>query len=171
MNDNYGVFQMANLLSHTMSSDIDKSIIVANNAQFLQSEVETGVDRGRSAIGYSVQLNWLDQISNASSSAMDIEVLTRSMIEIAIRIKNPSKILFYGMNYILGSTLNEIVPTVHYVNTMSVDYMEKYTNTILPEEKVISMENFVNGDIDEDYDLALIDVEMVSHDFSIIDNV
>lgn len=171
MNDNYSVFQMANLLSHTVSSDIDKAAIVASNAQFLQSEIATGVDRGRSVIGYSVQLNWLDQISDASSSAMDIEVLTRSIVEIAVRIKNPSKVIFYGMNYILASTLGDIVPTVHYVNTTSIDYMEKYTNTIMPEEKIISMENFVNGDIDEDYDLALIDVEMVSHDFSIIDNV
>ena len=171
MNDNYSVFQMANLLSHTVSSDIDKAAIVANNAQFLQSEVETGVDRGRSAIGYSVQLNWLDQISNASSSAMDIEVLTRSMIEIAIRIKNPSKILFYGMNYILGSTLNEIVPTTHYVNTMSIDYIEKYKNSEISQEKMISMEDFANGNIDSDYDAVLIDVEMISHDFSIIDNV
>jgi len=171
MNDNYSVFQMANLLSHTMSSDIDKSTIVTNNAQFLQSEIATGVDRGRSTIGYSVQLNWLDQISDASSSAMDIEILTRSIVEIAVRIKNPSKVIFYGMNYILGSTLNEIVPNVHYVNTMSVDYMEKYKNIKISEDKIVLMEDFVNGNIDEDYDIALIDVEMVSHDFSIIDNV
>jgi len=156
MNDNYSVFQMANLLSHTMSSDIDKSTIVTNNAQFLQSEIATGVDRGRSTIGYSVQLNWLDQISDASSSAMDIEILTRSIVEIAVRIKNPSKVIFYGMNYILGSTLNEIVPNVHYVNTMSVDYMEKYKNIKISEDKIVLMEDFVNGNIDEDYDIALL---------------
>lgn len=171
MNDNYSVFQMANLLSHTKSSDIDKSVIVANNTQFLQSEIATGVDRSRSAIGYSVQLNWLDQISDASSSAMDIEILTRSIVEIIIRIKNPSKLLFCGMNYILATTFNEIVPDVDYVNTTSIGYMEQFTNTQIADDKIVSMHDFDDGNIGHDYDAIFVDTEMVSHDFSIIDRV
>lgn len=170
MNDNYSVFQMANLLSHTVSSDIDKATIVANNAQFLQSEIMTGVDRNRSAIGYSVQLNWLDQISDASSSAMDIEILSRSIIEIIVRIKNPSKLLFCGMNYILAATLKEIVPNVDYVNTTSIAYMEQYIDAQILDENIVSMHNFANGNIDTDYDILFVDTEIVSHDFSIIDN-
>ena len=171
MNDNYSVFQMANLLSHTVSSDIDKSTIVSNNLRFLQSEIDTGVDRSRSAIGYSVQLNWLEQISDASSSAMDIEILSRSIVEMAIRMKNPNKMLFCGMNYILASTLQNIVETIHYVNTTSIDYMEKYSGTTVPDGDIVLMQDFSSGNIANDYDLVLIDVEIVSHDFSIIDNV
>ena len=170
MNDNYNVFQMANLLSHTASSDISASTVVSNNAQFLQQEINTGVDRSRSAIGYSVQLNWLDQISDASSSAMDIEILSRSIVEIIVRIKNPSKLLFCGMNYILAATLEGIVSNVDYVNTTSISYMEQFTNTQILDEHIVPMQDFAGGNIDTDYDVLFVDTEMVSHDFSIIDN-
>ena len=171
MNDNYNVFQMANFLSHTASSEIEPSVIVSNNATFLQQEISTGVDRSRSAIGYSVQLNWLDQISDINSSAMDIEILSRSIVEIIIRIKNPSKLLFFGMNYVLAVTLGEIVSNVDYVNSMSIGYMQQFTNTIINDEHIVLMDDFANGNIASDYDVVFIDVEMVSHDFSIIDNL
>jgi len=169
MSDNYGVFQFANLLSHTASSEIDKALVVAKNAQFLQSEVETGVDRSRSAIGFSVQLNWLDP-GNLTGSTMDIEILSRSIVEIIVRIKNPSKLLFCGMNYVLAATLNEIVPRVDYVNTTSIDYLEQYIGAQIPDDHIISMQDFASGVIDTDYDVFFVDTEMMSHDFSIIDS-
>ena len=171
MSNNYELFQLTNMLSHTLSSEIDQSSIANNNLNILENEIRSGVDRSRGAIGYSVQLNWLDQISNSSSSAMDIEILSRSMIEIILRIKNSSKLLFLGMNYVLGATVKDIVSTVHYANILNLKYMEDYLNTSLNESEVISMQRIEVGDIDEDYDTVFLDTELVSHDFSIVDNI
>jgi hypothetical protein len=162
---------MANSLSHTQSSEIDNAIIASSNNNFLQDEINAGVDRSRSSIGYSVQLNWLEQISQPSANAMDIEILTRSLAEIIVRIAKPSSMLFYGMNYVLGSTFKQIVPSVTFVNITSLDYIEKFSGEIVGNENTINMADFASGNFTDDYDLVFIDVEMVSHDFDIIDNV
>lgn len=169
MADNYDVFKMANSLSHTQSSEIDNAAIALSNTNFLQSEISAGVDRGRSSIGYSVQLNWLEQISQPSANAMDIEILTRSMAEIIVRVAKPSSMLFYGMNYVLGSTFRQIVPSVKFVNNISLDYIEKFSGVIVDDVDVVGMDDFASGNIDN-FDFMLIDVELVSHDFEIVDN-
>jgi hypothetical protein len=171
MLNNYDLFKLTNILSHTTSSEINPIDIANNNSIIIQDEINTGVDRSRNAIGYSVQLNWLDQISDPSSSAMDIEILSRSMIEIIIRIKNSSKLLFLGMNYILGSTLKSIVDNVDYANIMNLKYMEDYINEPIDESNVISMQDIEQGNIDLDYDTVFLDTELVSHDFNIVDNI
>jgi hypothetical protein len=169
MADNYDVFKMANSLSHTQSSEIDNAAIALSNTNFLQSEISAGVDRGRSSIGYSVQLNWLEQISQPSANAMDIEILTRSMAEIIVRVAKPSSMLFYGMNYVLGSTFRQIVPSVKFVNNISLDYIEKFSGVMVDDVDVVGMDDFASGNIDN-FDFMLIDVELVSHDFEIVDN-
>ena len=169
MADNYDVFKMANSLSHTQSSEIDNAAIALSNTNFLQSEISAGVDRGRSSIGYSVQLNWLEQISQPSANAMDIEILTRSMAEIIVRVAKPSSMLFYGMNYVLGSTFRQIVPSVKVVNNISLDYIEKFSGVMVDDVDVVGMDDFASGNIDN-FDFMLIDVELVSHDFEIVDN-
>lgn len=169
MADNYDVFKMANSLSHTQSSEIDNAAIALSNTNFLQSEISAGVDRSRSSIGYSVQLNWLEQISQPSANAMDIEILTRSMAEIIVRVAKPSSMLFYGMNYVLGSTFRQIVPSVKFVNNISLDYIEKFSGVMVDDVDVVGMDDFASGNIDN-FDFMLIDVELVSHDFEIVDN-
>jgi hypothetical protein len=170
MADNYDVFKMANSLSHTQSSDIDKALITSSNVNFLQDEISAGVDRSRSSIGYSVQLNWLEQISQPSANAMDIEVLTRSLAEIIVRIAQPSNLLFYGMNYILGSTFRQIVPSVKFVNNISLDYVERFSELLVDDADVINMADFASGNFGDTFDLIFVDLELVSHDFQIIDN-
>jgi hypothetical protein len=170
MADNYDVFRMANSLSHTQSSEIDNVTIASSNTNFLQDEINAGVDRSRSSIGYSVQLNWLEQISQPSANAMDIEVLTRSLAEIVVRTAKPSNLLFYGMNYVLGSTLRQIVPSVTFVNNISLDYIEKFSEVPVNDANIINMADFALGNIEDNFDFIFIDVEMVSHDFDIIDN-
>jgi hypothetical protein len=170
MADNYDVFKMANSLSHTQSSEIDNTTIASSNTIFLQDEINAGVDRSRSSIGYSVQLNWLEQISQPSANAMDIEVLTRSLAEIIVRTAKPSNLLFYGMNYVLGSTLRQIVPSVTFVNNISLDYIEKFSEVPVNDANIINMADFALGNIEDNFDFIFIDVEMVSHDFDIIDN-
>jgi hypothetical protein len=170
MADNYDVFRMANRLSHTQSSEIDNITIASSNTNFLQDEINAGVDRSRSSIGYYFQLNWLEQISQPSANAMDIEVLTRSLAEIVVSTAKPSNLLFYGMNYVLGSTLRQIVPSVTFVNNISLDYIEKFSGVPANDANIINMADFALGNIEDNFDFIFIDVEMVSHDFDIIDN-
>lgn len=165
--NNYDIFMLSNLFSHTTSSEVNKESIVNNFSSALQSESDTGVDRTRASIGYSVQLNWLDQAT--SEGGLSIEILCRSLAETIIRIKNPNKLLFGGMDYILGATINEIVPQVDYVNMISLDYMEKYTNSIIDSGNTVLMQDLESGNIDDDYDVLFFELELFSHDFSIID--
>lgn len=169
--NNYDVLKIANILSNNLSTQLDRQSVCDNYNSFLLEEQSTGVDRSRAALGMSLQLNYFGLLTNADSPGFDIETISRSFIELAVRLSKPNKVFSGTISFAMGSTLKNLVPNSHFVNIANTYYLEKYLNEQLDDSKVISFQDIESNSFDNDYDLAIIDFELFSHDTQLIDNI
>ena len=125
---NYDVLKIANILSNNLSTQIDKQSMCDNYNSFLLEEQSTGADRSRAALGMSLQLNYFGLLTNSDSPGFDIEIISRSFIELAIHLSKPNKVFSGMISFAMGSTLKNLVPNSHFINIINIQIFILYIN-------------------------------------------
>ena len=168
---NYDVLKIANILSNNQSTTLNKNLISNVCNTFYSDEIATGVDRSRSSIGMSLQLNYPSLFINPDSPGFDIELINRSILELGVHLLKPQKVLCGTVDFACAATLNELVANCDFVNTLSVHYLESFINQTIEDSRVISFQDIENDNFASDYDMAVIALELFSHDTSLIDTI
>jgi len=175
MPESYSNPETSNIFSKTNSCLFGQENLTQSFLTILNSEIETGVDRSNEARGMSQQLNWhsavLGNLCHDNSSGYGAELFVRSLAEFVTRIKNPNTALCGSICHLVMAEIKNIVPNVDYINTIHLDYLEKYLNETFDDENIILMQDIESSNMNKFYDLILIDFEIFSHDFSLIDNL
>lgn len=173
MPDNYNNPETSNIFSRTHSFELDNNNLRQAIVTALNSEIDTGVDRSTEARGMSQQLNWhsavLGNLCRDNSSGYDAELFVRSLAEFITRIKNPNTALCASICHLVMAEIKNIVPNIDYINTIHLDYLEKYLNETINEENIILMQDIESQILNKFYDLIFVDFEIFSHDLSLID--
>lgn len=175
MSENYANPEISNIYSKTKSFELSHDDLRQSFLNVLDSEIQTGVDRSNDARGMSQQLNWhsavLGNLCHDNSSGLDAELFVRSLAEFVTRLKNPNTALCGTICHLVMAEIKKIVPNIDYINTVHLDYLEKYLNESIDSSNVILMQDIETFSLDKFYDLIFIDFEIFSHDLSLVDNL
>jgi len=175
MSENYANPEVSNIYSKTKSCELSHQSLRDSFNTVLNSEIQTGVDRSNEARGMSQQLNWhsavLGNLCHDNSSGLDAELFVRSLAEFVTRLKNPNTALCGTICHLVMAEIKNIVPNIDYVNTIHLDYLEKYLNQSIDSSNIVLMQDIETSSLNKFYDLIFIDFEIFSHDLSLVDNL
>lgn len=142
--------------------------ITAANA-IIAEEVATGVDRSRDALHYHDELNVYDMISVASAGFEAVYANLRTVVEMTIRLANPTNLLQIGVNVVSPARLG--IGSLTIANTPHLDYFERFMNPGALVYDVVSMQNLRDRAYPKVWDCVALNMPSVAHDFSIVDGL
>jgi hypothetical protein len=165
----YDISLLSKQLSNSPGANYDTEEISSFCESALSEEIESGVDRGRQAIGFLTTLNYLEYLSSPSSVSHDVAAMHFLMVEMVVALQKPSKILLapfvykgLDINYPLFKENN--VSEVHVMNLPVLDYVERFWGIEVSDQDTIDMQDIQDGNFANDYNLIVTYLENFSHD-------
>lgn len=149
------------------------SIAVATEQAFAEAviaeELGLGADRSTDSIGIHDDMNHYPHAALWSEAFATVMLHSRSVQEMLIRLANPSERLVISNNpYFL---LKLDIGNVTIANNIHLDYMERHHDISGSEYNVISMQDIEAGSFATTYDMAIVGMPLIRHDFGLIDTI
>ena len=142
--------------------------ITAANS-IIAEEIATGVDRTRDAVHFHDELNVYDMVSVGSAGFEAVYANLRTVVEMVIRLTNPTNLLQVGVNVVSPARLG--IGSLTIANTPHLDYFERFMNPGALVYDVVSMQNLRDGVYPKVWDCVALSMANVAHDFSIVDGL
>ena len=149
------------------------SIEVATEKAFAEAviaeELGLGADRSDESIGIHDDMNHYAHAAMWSEAFGTVMLHSRTIQEMLIRMANPSERLVISNNpYFL---LKLGIGNVTIANSIHLDYMERHHNISGLEYSVSSMQDIEGGTFNKTYDMAIVGLPLVRHDFGLLDTI
>ena len=149
------------------------SIEVATEKAFaeavLAEELGLGADRSTDSIGIHDDMNHYSHAAMWSEAFATVMLHSRSVQEMLIRLANPSERLVISNNPYFLLALG--IGNVTIANNIHLDYMERHHDISGLEYSVITMQDIEAGSFAKTYDMAIVGMPLIRHDFGLVDTI
>ena len=164
----YDIYEFTHQLSNSPGTEYNYQEMSDFSSLALAEQTESGVDRSRSAIGFLINLNYLDFLSTPDSPSHHASIINFLMVEMLICLQKPKKILFAPLGYRALDinypfSLENNVSEIHVINAPILDYVERFFNINISDENTVDMQDIQDGNFDSDYDLIVVYLENFCH--------